>query len=91
MKNKIKNLAELRQEIDEIDYAILDLLKERADLAKEIAKVKKPLQRSPEREAQVLDILKQRNSDDGKTVLDNSYIVSLWEKIFAYSIKIQNC
>lgn len=61
-----EQIAQLRQQIDEIDANLQNLINARADLAKKIAVVKKnhedhPIFYRPEREAQVLKAVMERN------------------------------
>ncbi len=69
------NLDTLRSQIDELDQQLQDLLNERATLAYKVAKVKtatdpNPVFYRPEREAQVLRRVKERNQGplDGETM-----------------------
>ncbi|MEQ3725591.1 prephenate dehydratase [Alcanivorax sp.] len=69
------NLDTLRSQIDELDQQLQDLLNERATLAHKVAKVKtatdpNPVFYRPEREAQVLRRVKERNQGplDGETM-----------------------
>ena len=76
MSEKLPSLPELRQQIDSIDAQIQELINQRAYCAQQVAEVKKaedPAIRSfyrPEREAQVLQMVMQRNQGPlaGETV-----------------------
>jgi chorismate mutase/prephenate dehydratase len=55
-------LGQLRDEIDAIDRELLNLVNTRANLAKQISQFKKGLIYRPEREAQVLERMRELNS-----------------------------
>jgi len=55
-------LRQLRDKIDTIDSELLNLVNTRANLAKQIGKLKKGMIYRPEREAQILERMKELNS-----------------------------
>jgi chorismate mutase/prephenate dehydratase len=60
----LERLKEIRQEIDSIDNEILELLKKRAELAKEIGKIKQEKGLSihvPEREREIIERILKKN------------------------------
>ncbi|MFC1750518.1 chorismate mutase [Pseudomonadota bacterium] len=88
MKND-KKLTDLRNDIDKIDFKIIDLLKKRGDLSVRIANYKKMhglaiLQ--PEREEKAL---KKRINYANKSILSSSFIIRLFKVIFLESKKQQ--
>ena len=77
-------LLVLRERIDAIDRALLDLLNQRAALALEVGEVKKregSVVFRPEREAQVIDGLKARNQGPLKT----DSVAPIWREIMSAS------
>lgn len=63
---KKKNIAEVRERIDEIDDNLLSLLKERLECAKTIGKLKSETKRAkwdPQRELEIYERLRQQNDD----------------------------
>jgi chorismate mutase/prephenate dehydratase len=78
-QSKDQNLAALRGQIDEIDSQILALINHRAEAAGKIGALKSgPLYR-PEREAQVLERIRQQN----KGPLPNANMVFLFREIMS--------
>jgi len=83
MDNKI-DLSKLRQEIDSIDVSIQELISQRAKIAANVAKTKAKSKSGgafyrPEREAQVLRAVKQRN----KGPLQDKTLVRLFREIMS--------
>jgi chorismate mutase/prephenate dehydratase len=75
-------LLALRDRIDAVDVELLDLLNRRAGLALEVGEVKKAegsVAFRPEREAQVIDKLKQRNA--GPLLRDS--VAPIWREIMS--------
>ena len=79
-------IDKLRKQIDKIDLQILDLLKKRSKIAKNIGKEKKSNNLfRPERQASILrNILKKNNNN-----LNPLYILSFWRSIFLSQIDVQ--
>ena len=73
MSQQEPDLESLREQIDQLDQSLLALVNQRATLAKQVADVKmktlapgeKPVFYRPEREAQVLRRIKERNGRIG--------------------------
>ena len=79
------NIGQLREEIDKIDDSIIELLSKRKKAVKEIASIKKKLDKpivDNHREQQILDRLKK--IAQGKN-LDEGLIVSLYRIIIKNS------
>ena len=99
MSRKRQTLDELRQEIDEIDDALHDLLMRRADVTRAVAGIKRPSAGGravapggavapavrPAREAQILRRLLARHRGD----MPPSVIVRIWREIIAASLQAQ--
>lgn len=86
-----KSLDELRQEIDRIDDAILDLLDRRAQVALEIGEAKRgggvaPVFLRPGREAQVLRRLLGRT--EGK--FPRPVVARIWREIIPATLRLEN-
>ena len=77
------NLESIREEIDEIDAAIQDLIHKRADLGRKVAELKRRQHNSqyfvPEREAQVLRKVAERC--DGS--LSENSVVQIFREIIS--------
>lgn len=84
-----KNLAELRAEIDETDQQIQALLNKRAALSEEVGKTKRqeshPVFYRPEREAEILKTVAQRNNGP----LGDEGLTSIFQSILASSCNLQ--
>lgn len=82
------NLKDLRDRIDEIDNELLKLLNERAEIVKEVGKLKHqtnaPIYR-PEREKEILDRLKSINNG----ILTDEAIDAIFLEIFAASRNLE--
>jgi len=78
-------IQKLREEIDDIDDKIIELLQKRKDLVKEIASIKKD-QNKPiideEREKKIIDRLKGKAKESG---LDEKFVTSLYDLILENS------
>lgn len=90
--DKNEELDTLRNEIDEVDLKIQALINKRASLALSVAEVKKTGQKSenilyyrPEREAQVLRKVMDRNNGP----LDNEVIARLFREIMSSCLAIE--
>ena len=84
-----QELIELRENINEIDKKIIDLIKERMEISVKIGKYKSDNNLSilnNNREKEVIENLK--NYNDNK--LDNKFIERVWLQIMGYSKIIQN-
>ena len=84
-----QELIELRENINEIDKKLIDLIKERMDTSVKIGKYKSENNLSilnNNREKEVIENLKKYN--DNK--LDNKFIERVWLQIMGYSKIIQN-
>ncbi|NBQ34682.1 MAG: chorismate mutase, partial [Gammaproteobacteria bacterium] len=85
-----KSLDELRQKIDSIDENIQSLIADRAKLAKEVAEVKKSIQDSdvfyrPEREAQVLRAIIERN----KSLIKDKDMAHIFREIMSACLAVE--
>jgi chorismate mutase/prephenate dehydratase len=80
-----KDLKNLRNQIDHIDQEILNLLIQRAHLARDIGKIKTDITYRPEREAQQLRHLISLNSG----LLDNTSIVNIFREIISACRSLQ--
>ena len=82
-----KKLDVLRNDINELDDKILDLLRERAEIVTEIGKQKKSIANvvDYEREQKVLDRILQNT----KAKYSQDSIVRIWREIFQASTKLQ--
>ena len=83
-------LAEIRQRIDEIDKSIQDLVSERAACAAQVAEVKQQQGETghfyrPEREAQVLRAVMQRNTGP----LANESMAGIFREIMAACLALE--
>ncbi|HEX3483582.1 MAG TPA: chorismate mutase [Micropepsaceae bacterium] len=95
MRKKPGTLEGLRGEIDRIDDALHDLLIRRAEISRDVAKVKQPALPDgsdavpalrPAREAAILRRLLARHSGD----LPPSVLVRIWREIIAASLRVQS-
>jgi chorismate mutase len=90
MPTVIKEIKNLRTEIDKLDQRLLKLLKQRIHITEKIGKIKKS------NSADILDT--QRESEIFSNLLEagenlqikDEFIVSLWRKIIEYSYEVQN-
>lgn len=83
-------LADIRQRIDEIDAAVQDLVSERAECARRVAEIKREQGDTehfyrPEREAQVLRKVQQRN----KGPLPDDAIAGIFREIMAVCLALE--
>ena len=82
----MSQIDKLRKQIDKIDLQILDLLKKRSKIAKNIGKEKKSNNLfRPERQASILRNILKKNGNN----LNPLYILSFWRSIFLSQIDIQ--
>ena len=82
----MSQIDKLRKQIDKIDFQILDLLKKRSKIAKNIGKEKKSNNLfRPERQASILRNILKKNGNS----LNPSYILSFWRSIFLSQIDVQ--
>lgn len=81
-------ITRLRAMIDEIDFALLQLIAKRKEIALEIAKIKQKTgpAEDEERIRKLLDNLQERADKLG---LDKKEIKELWKALIAYTIKEQ--
>lgn len=84
-----KKLDAIRKKIDETDKKLLALLKDRADLAVEVAKIKqsqhKPIYYRPEREAQILRKIVEKN----ESLLPDKEITHIFRNIMTACLALQ--
>ncbi|MGB8000107.1 MAG: bifunctional 3-deoxy-7-phosphoheptulonate synthase/chorismate mutase [Anaerobacillus sp.] len=81
-------IDELREKLDEINLQLLDLINERAEVAKEIGRVKKAqgINRfDPVRERKMLDLLAEKNGGP----FDTSTLQHIFKEIFKASLELQ--
>jgi chorismate mutase / prephenate dehydratase len=94
MTTEKETLAELRSRIDATDQQIADLINERARCAQAVAEVKKASGETdvvyyrPEREAQVLRAVMERNKVNGGP-LDNEEIARLFREIMSACLALE--
>ncbi len=89
-KHQKSSLGELRNKIDELDVAILNLISERARVAQEVARVKqaaddKAVFYRPEREAQVLRSIMEKNPGP----LDDEEMARLFREIMSACLALE--
>jgi chorismate mutase len=90
MATLIKEIKNLRDEIDKLDQRILKLIKQRIHVTEKIGKIKKT------NSSEILDT--QRESEIFSNLLkagenlqiSDEFIISLWRQIIEYSYKVQN-
>ncbi len=84
------NLAELRVKIDAIDLKLQQLIEQRVELGKEVAKVKRAQNKSRivvlEREAQILEKIRARNQSD----ISNDSITRIFREIIAVTRSVED-
>jgi len=90
MNQKDNKLQEIRNQIDKLDQDIQNLISQRAQCARDIAKVKQELGNSegfyrPEREADVLRVVQQRNTGP----LSNEEIARLFREIMSACLALE--
>lgn len=81
-------LQDLRSQVDEINFKLLELLNERAKLASEIGQVQAELGTEfydPAREAEMLNVLQQKNEGP----FSNATVSSLFREIFRASLALE--
>lgn len=95
MKSQEEQLAVIREKIDSLDSKIQDLITQRAECAMEVARVKQafvdqdsvnPVYYRPEREAQVLQKVKDRN----KGVLPDDEMARLFREIMSACLALEH-
>lgn len=86
----MKNLKNLREKIDEIDFLIIELLSERFDVVKEIWDVKKKnWVENPFDEKRWKEVL-ERNAKKAEEIwISKDFIEKIWEEIHKESLKIE--
>lgn len=85
-----KKLAEIRKKLDDVDLQIQALLNQRATLALEVAKIKEasdpaPAYYRPEREAQILKTIAERN----KGPMDSAIVVDIFRQVLTACLALQ--
>jgi len=86
--NEIK-IANLRKEVDVIDENLLQLIKKRLELTKEIGEIKKENQMGiidSNREKEVFDAIEKKSSE---LKLNSDIIVTIWHQILKASYRSQ--
>jgi chorismate mutase len=81
-------LSEYRSRIDDIDTAIIDLLENRLDLAKEIAKIKRDNNLTvvdPDRESLIINKISTSVSFEYSKYLTPEIISNIWKQILLAS------
>ncbi len=81
-----KKLKNLREQVDKLDKELINLLKERFDLAVDIWKIKKPLGmkiKNPKREKEIIDNVSLESG------LSEFFVRKLYNVIFAESRRLQ--
>lgn len=82
------SLEELRQRIDEIDYQLVQLINERAQVVVEVGKLKSKTDRpvyAPDREKQVLTRIVQAN----KGPLSDKSLIAIWRELMSGSFILE--
>ncbi len=85
----MENIDEYRKKIDQIDDAILSLLKKRFDIVKKIGEHKKArhiLMHDKKREEHILTNIKQKAEQKS---IDLDLINTIWQAIFKKSIELE--
>ena len=86
----INPIFTIREEIDSLDFELINIIKQRMGLAIEIARIKKE-KNIPILQVKRLDeMIKKRLERAQGTVLDKDFIKDLFESIHQESIRIQN-
>lgn len=89
MNNMPEKLNNIRQQLDDIDLNIQQLINQRAELAVEIGNIKKSIKDSsyyrPEREAQILRKIAQRNSGP----LDDRIVTQIFRTLMTACLALQ--
>lgn len=83
-----KTLVELRRQIDEIDEEIVRLLSQRMELVKEVGKLKKELNLSPEDPLREKEIIHRLTKSAGG-LLSRSEISQIFRPIFSATKRVQ--
>lgn len=85
----MKDLSQLRQEINEIDAQLLELLAKRVSVVKEVGEYKKennlPIV-DPEREQQIID---DKIKKAEKLNLSSTFIQKIWRTIFDEAYELE--
>jgi chorismate mutase/prephenate dehydratase len=87
MSKQEKELEDLRENINEIDDNIIELLNERGKIVKKVSNIKKILRmdvHQPHREKEIIDRIKSRS-----TMLKETNIESIWKEILGACKAIQ--
>ena len=85
---QIPGLAELREQIDDVDSQLLELLNRRAKLSVAVGEAKKQVSGKvfdPAREARLLERLAERNAGP----LRKEHITSIWRAVLSASRALQ--
>ena len=88
----MKRILRLRQEIDEIDEAILQLLKKRIDVSKRIGKTKKILHlplRDHDREDEIYLTINETASQIGLPPQTRAQLKTIYREIISLSLSAQ--
>ena len=86
-EKKLKDIKDLRKEIDELDKSVVELLNKRAGLAVEIGNVKSKSGKEvydPKREAEVIEKLKKANS-----LLPEKALLSIFREVISASRSLE--
>lgn len=90
MRDRMDKLEELRDEIDRIDARILELIKERLDVGREIGKLKKEKNmavRDKERERLIIKKVRENAKDAG---IPQDNIERIFNELIRINIKIED-
>lgn len=90
MRDRMDKLEELRDEIDRIDAGILELIKNRLDVGREIGKLKKEKNmavRDKERERLIIKKVRENAKDAG---IPQDNIERIFNELIRINIKIED-
>ncbi len=83
-------LDELRKEIDEIDWRLLDILKKRLNTAQKIAAVKKEMNIPIVDKRREMEVIKSRQEKGVQMGIDKTFIRNIWKLLMTESKKSQH-
>ena len=83
-----KRILELRQQIDELDEEIIQLLKNRMGISKEVGKLKEELDIPVEDKNRENDIIERLTQQDGRN-LSEEQLIRIFTAVFKSSKQIQ--
>ncbi len=87
---KESSIITIREEIDSLDFALLDILKQRMELSIEVAKIKKEQSIPILQISRLKEMLKKRTNYSKKSNLSKEFIEDIFNTIHQESIRIQD-